>query len=264
MTTEFREIINDVYDHEVGGLDVNIQSQTSPLFQFFMMTDEKTDITLTSDIAVDDTVINVSAGHGFDGTGENIVIWDDNKYIQMEVVSVATDAITITHPIAQTFEADTAIVIRGRIDMNVDGSSTPVDFHMEIQNFTIPIDIGKIMITMQHGSNVPDDGKFGGLAALANGMWVRKENALKFNLGNYKTNQDFKEVGGAVEYTLKAPAGTNATNIMFDIEGVFGQVIRIDSRIDDHMHAQIRDNINAAAGMAKMTVSLIGSYTRGE
>lgn len=247
-----------------GGIDVNIQSQTSPLFQYFLMTDEKTDITLTSDIAIDDTVINVSAGHGFDATGEYIVVWDDNKYIQMKVVSIATDAITVTHPIVQTFLAATAMVTRGRIDMNVDGSSVPVNFHMEIKNFTTPIDITKIIITMQHGANVPDDGTFGGLAALNNGLWFRKENDLKYNLGNYKINQDFRDVGGEIVYTAKAPAGTNATNITFDIESIFGQVIRIDSRLNDHVHGQVRDAINVAAGMTKFTVSLIGSYTRGE
>ena len=259
--------------NEPGGhqreIDVHIQSQTSQLFQYFLMNEQKTDITLTTSISMDDEVINVSAGHGFTGvSGEYIVIRIGDIFTQSKVIGVVTNAITIEMPIPVGIPI-TAGVMRGNINMNVDGSLTPVDFKYTSnccgsEDAQIPIDIGTVIITMQHGANVPDDGKFGGLGALTNGIYFRKENGERLNLGNYITNQAFKDVGADVEYTQKAPAGTYATNITFDIERIFGQVVRVNPRTDDFILARVRDDIDAGAGMAKMSISLVGSFTSGE
>lgn len=250
-------------------IDVNIQSQTSSLFQYFLMQEQKTDITLTSPVSIDDTVINVSSGHGFTAAaGEYMVIRNGDIFSQAKVISVSVDAITIETPIANAYPVS-AGVIRGNILMNVDGSGGDIEFLYTSAccgavTPLIPVDLSTVVITMQHGANVPDDGKFGGLAALAKGMYFRKKNASRVNLGNYTTNQDFKDRGAVVEYTDKAPAGTNATNITFEIEEVFGQVVRIDPRLTEDIQAIIRDKVDAGEGMAKMTISLIGSLTKGE
>lgn len=265
MPTELREIIKDVYDNENGGLDVNIQSQTSALFQYFLMNEIKTDITLTSDASVDDTTVDVSAGHGFVtdavSAGERIVIFDNNRFVQLIVTGVATNTLTLEEPLTFDIDSSTAKVIRGNISMNVDGSVTPVNFRLELRDFTIPIDINKVIITMQSGSTVPDDGTFGGNVALTNGVYFRKENTSVFSFGNYKTNQDFVDNGGSVTYSEKAPAGTNGTRIVFDIEEAFGQVVRIDDRLDDIIAGTVRDDID---GLDKFTMSFMGSYTSGE
>jgi hypothetical protein len=250
-------------------IDNNPQSQTSNLFQYFLMQEQKKDITLTAAISEDDEVINVSSGHGFTAAaGEYIAVRDGDTFAQRRVTGVNVDAISIDMPVANDIPI-TGEVIRGNINMNVDGSVTPVEFKYSSnccgsQDPIIPIDLSTIIITMQHGANVPDDGKFGGIPALSKGMYFRRMNGGRVNLGNYINNQAFKDVGAIVEYTDKAPAGTNATNIIFDIETIFGQVIRIDPRINDYALASIRDNISAGAGMDKMTISLVGSFTEGE
>ena len=252
----------------INGIDVHIQSQTSQLFQYFLMNEQKTDITLTSAIKVDDEVINVSASHGFTAaSGEYLVVRNGDSFAQLKVKSVATNAITVTMPITSNFPLS-AIVIRGNINMNIDGDAAPTTFlysaHTNENPVVVPIDISTIILTMQHGANVPDDGKFGGLAALTNGIYFRKVNSDVASLGNYQTNQDFKAVGGVVEYTSKAPAGTNGTNIVFDIETIFGQVIRMNPRTNDRFTGNIRDDIASDEGMALLTVSIIGSFTSGE
>jgi len=244
-----------------GSFDVNIQSQTSPLFQYFIINELKDDILLTSVVSKDDEIINVDAGHGFTAAaGEMLILWESNRYLQMPVKSVATNAITVSHPVASAFTVAGAKVIRGNNLLNVNGSVTPVVFKMRIQDFTTPIDISKISVAMTH-SAAGDDGKFGGIAALTNGIWFRKENEIDFNLGNYINNQSFKSLGGEVSYTQKGPGGTEATDIFFDLEKIFGQVIRMDSRLNDVFKAEVRDNLT---GLDSFTVSLIGSYTRGE
>ena len=250
-------------------IDIKIQSQTESLFQYFLMDEQKTDISLTAPIAMDDEVINVSAGHGFTGAaGEYIVVRSGDVFFQAKVTGVSTNDITIEIPAAVVFPI-TSAVIRGNIDMNVDGSITPKDFKYSsdccgAQTPVTPIDVGTVIITMQHGSNVPDDGKFGGIAALTNGMYFRKVNGDRVNLGNYINNQDFKDVGAKVEYTDKAPAGTNATNITFDIENIFGKVIRIDPRTSDFVLAKVRDDQSASEGMEQLSISIVGSFTSGE
>lgn len=246
-----------------GGIDVNLQSQTSPFFQYFLIEEQKTDILLTGDVSVDDEIINVTPGHGFTGIvaapGEHIVIWENNQSLQVEVESVATNAITVSNPIARTFTTEGAKVIRGNSQLAVNASGG-IDFQMRIQDFTIPIDISKIILTMFH-TPAGDDGKFGGIAALAKGMWFRKENSELFNLGNYKKNQDFKNRGAVVTYPAKGPGGTESTDIVFDLEEIFGQVMRMDSRINDIFRGQGRDDMT---GLDSLIISMIGSYTSGE
>jgi hypothetical protein len=267
-TERLTEIFENSHDSVNGGLDVNIQSQTSVLFQYYLTNEIKTDITLTAEVPVDAAVINVSAGHGFTAAaGEVIIIRYGDSFEQQRVKSVATNAITIEMPIANIFPVEGTTIIRGNINMNVDGSSTPVDFvytNPSSSGSTIPIDITKVIITMQHGANVPDDDKFGGLAALADGLYFRKINGSISNYGNYTRNSNFREVGSEIEYSDKAPAGTNGTNIIFDIEKIFGQVVRLDPSIEDTLVARVRDKIDAAAGMAGMTMSLVGAFTSGE
>lgn len=260
------EILDRSFDSIGGGIDVNVQSQTSALFQYLLMTNQKTDITLTSAVSANNTVVNVSAGHGFTAApGEHLVIRNGDAFEQLQVISVATNAITVEMPIATDFPIDSS-VIRGNVNMNVDGLATPTTFEFSLtaaSGATVPIDISAVVIIM-NGAGVPDDGKFGPIAALPKGVYIRKINGSITNLGNYTTNQEFRRVGANVEYTDKAPSGTNGINITFDLENIFKQVIRMDPSINDSITVDIRDDIAAAEGMAGMTIAIIGSFTRGE
>jgi len=245
-------------------IDNHPQDSTNALFRYYLINEQKIDILLTAPVALDDTVINVSPGHGFTGAaGEMIVLWENSRQMQQAVVSVATNAITISTPVASAYTVEGTAVFRGNKGMNIDGSvatGTPTDFKMTLTNFEIPIDISKIILTMTHAA-VGDDGKFGGIAALTEGLYFRKEDSVIFSLGNYQTNQDFKDSGGKVTYPGKGPAGTPSTDIVFDIKEIFGQVIRFDGRLNDVLLGHVRDDIDA---LTKFNVSIIGSYTSGE
>lgn len=246
-------------------IDVNIQSQTSTLFQYLLMQEQKTDIILTSPINIDDVVVNVSAGHGFTAVdGEFMVVRNGNLFFQLRVKSVTTNAITIESPIDNDYPISGTSIIRGNVNMNIDGSSTPVDFKFSFNDdiaADIPIDLQGVMLSFQSGATVPDDGTFGGISELTNGLLLRKVNDENVGLGNYTSNQEFRDVGGIIEYSDKAPAGTNATNIFIDIESNFGQVLRINPRISDLVCAKVRDNLT---GLNKFTISILGSFTSGE
>lgn len=245
--------------------DVVIQDSVSPLFQYYLMQELKADILLTADVDVGDEVVSVSGGHGFTGApGEHIVLFQDNRLTQLRVTGVTVNDIDVEEPITSAFTIAGATVVRGNILMNIDGSGGDIEFAIELRNFTIPIDIGHVVITMQHGANVPDDGKFGGIGALTKGVFYKKENDSIFSLKNYIINQDFRDVGASIDYTPNAPGGANSTNIVFDLKKIFGQVIRIHPAVPDVIKGLVRDNLSAGAGMDKLTTSLIGSYTEGE
>jgi hypothetical protein len=261
------EILNNVYDPNAKGIDVIVQSGTSAYFQYLLMDEQKTDITLTSEVSKDAEVINVSAGHGFTAAaGEHMVIRNGDAFEQTKVISVSTNAITIEMPVALPFPVDGTSIIRGNINMNVDGLATPTAFkytNPASLGATVPIDITTVVIIM-NGAGVPDDGKFGVIPEIGKGMYIRKINGETTNLGNYSTNQEFRRVGAHVEYTTKAPSGTNGVNITFDLENIFDNATRLDPRINDEILIQVRDKIDAAEGMAGMTVAIIGSFTSGE
>lgn len=247
------------------GVDVYLQPQTDPVFRYFLMEDLQTGITLTSPALKDSSIINVAAGHGFTATGEYLVIREGDAFEQLAVTGVSTNAISVEMPVARTYAVETSLVTRGNIQMNVDGSSTPRKFHCRLTSAVgtaTPVNIKAAIITMAHGANVPDDGRFGGLVATGfNGLHFRKENGFYYNLGNYKNNQEFRTIGADVNYTQKAPAGTYGTIITIPLEGTFGKVLQLDPRINDSVAGYVRDDLSPTAGMASMITTVLGSYT---
>jgi hypothetical protein len=234
------------------------QDQTTPPFQYYLMRHLNENVQLANPISVDDTTIDLVAGHGF-VVGNYIVIWENSAFEQARVTNVAVNTITVEIPVANAFTTS-AKVIRGTIDMNINGSGG-VQFEFTPFQLQLPIDIETVMITMQSGANVPDDGKFGGIAQLTTGVYFRLENGQRTNLGNYRDNKSFRDRGATIEYTAKAPAGTNGTNILFDIKEALGVVLRVGEQDGDRIIGVLRDNLSTLAGM---TVSLLGQYTLAE
>lgn len=243
-----------------GEYDVSIQSNTSNLFQAFLQTYVKEDITLTAPIAVDDEVINVSAGHGI--TAEQfLIIYTDNYYWQVEVKSVSTNAISLYSPAFLPFAVTDTTIIRGSADLNVNGSVTPVIFKFGIPGANIPkIDINAALIMLAHSADGGDN-LYGGIAQLTNGFLVRKENSTKFNFGNYRCNRCYKLYNADVKPVDKPPAGQYGTEIKFKLQGQenYDQVVRIE--YGDTITGTVRDNLST---LLYKRMTLIGSYTSGE
>lgn len=239
-------------------IDVHVQDQVTPPFHYYLMDEQKTDITLTAPVAVDATVINVSAGHGFT-TAHHIVIVEGDNYIQAKVVSVNVNAITIDTLVSVAFTV-AAVVIRGSIEMAIDPTPGYKDFSCIVRLMTTPIDIqtAKIVIV---SAGEPDDSLFGDIAALTNGLFFRTTGVANQNLGNYKDNGCFKEFGASIEYTDKGGGGKHSTEILFDMKKVFGIVIRLTPAGTVCFFARVRDALD---GLTKVRVSIMGQFTEGE
>lgn len=221
------------------------------------MRELKTDIVLAGSYAIGVSQVSVSAGHGF-SVGDTIMIWEASRFVQCEVVAVATNLLTLCLPLPAAF-TPAAKVVRGSINLAIDGS-TPAEFVFQPYLSTVPIDICAVAISMAHTTE-PDDGKFGGITALTNGIYFRRANGVIQNLGNHKTNQSFREYGYTLDYPSKAPSGTYATSLSKRLIDSHTQEMRVDPRRGDYIKAVVRDNLT---GLARLTVSLLGSYTAGE
>lgn len=248
-----------------GTIDNFNQDQDSPLFQFYLMTHVKDDITLTSNVARGDLIIPVSTGHGF-SVGDYIAIFDvGGNYTQQYVVSVTVDNIGIGAPVANGFSMATSKIVRGKINQAVDGSVTPVEYIFRPYNFIQPIDISYVKLTMLHNTE-GDYTTFGDIAELDSdkGYYLRKENDKYFSLGNYKKNFDFEEFGADVSSKEKTGGGQWSTTIIWDIKKIFGQVIRLYHINPDTIKATVRANLTDGATLTNMRLSLLGSFTVGE
>lgn len=240
-------------------LDVYINDQTTPPIQYYLMREDKTDITLTSAIVTGDDIINVSSGHGFTATGEFVAVFDNNRFMQCKVKAVNTNAISLQIPATHDF-SEASVVVRGSIGMNVNGSITPQEFVFNLRRCIVPVDIDTYIIKIVHATEA-DDSKFGNITALANGVLFRKQNDLRQNLGNYQANSDFKEFGASVEYTSKAGGGAYGTSIVSDIRNTYGVVIRVRPNDNEILEAIVRDDLSS---FSKLRISVLGQYTMGE
>lgn len=245
--------------------DVNIQDQTTPPFQFYLMTEEKTDIGVISPVAENAQTITVTAGHGFTVTTppDYLTIWENSAFEQLKVIGVAGDIITVNIPAAGTFTTS-AQVVRGKIDLNVNGSITPVNafFRMLGPNAIVPIDVLGGKVTMLH-SSAGDRSKYGNQAVLADGDGTafRKCNGICVNLGDYQSNQDFEEFGWKVIFDDKAGGGDFSTVAEVDVKKVFGIAIRLDPNTSDFFQVTIRGDLS---GLNRQRFILYGHYTEGE
>lgn len=236
---------------------VREQDLTTPLYQFYLMSEDKNDITLTSNIPVDTQIIPVSAGHGFT-TDDHLAMFDQGLYIQSQVKEVAGNNITISSPTANAFTTN-ATIIRGRIDLAID-PGTFKDFKCFSRYLTVPVDIQSVKINMIH-TLAGDDGKFGSIAALTNGLRFRKTNTIIWNLGNFQDNGEFDDFGAEVSYPENAPAGQNATRIFFDLKKIYGNPIRLDPTVNDCLFARVQDDLS---GLERLRISIMGQFTLGE
>lgn len=244
-------------------VDNNPQSQTFPLFQYFLMTQVKKDITVPSAIPKDAVTFPVNTGHGI-AIGNTIVIREGDVFEQTLVTNVVGDDITVEMPLPVEFSTECNIM-NGSKNFAVNGSVTPVDFTYDPtmggnQSPVVPIDLNYLVITMRHSSE-GDDSKFGGIAALTNGIYLRKLNGTIVNLGNYKINQDFVDRGWVYIQREKSGGGEFSTTLTLNIKEVFTQESRFNPRIPETAIMTQREDLT---GLISMTFSLLGSFTSGE
>lgn len=216
-----------------GCLAVCVQDQVTETIDS-LFNQSVSDFTISADTtASTETTLNytftATGGHGI-AIGNEILLLDTvgDKALQAVVINVVTNTITIDRPIDHVYPSASTL---GRIvtsNMNVVGSlASPQIFTFRAG--TDAVDVTRLLLTMIGGSSTMDDGKFGNITALTNGLVLRIYNGLHKTIFNFKTNSEIKQFCYDVQYSENAPAGDSGlvARITFGGSDKHGVVLRV-------------------------------------
>ena len=211
--------------------DIRVLDQTSQSIDFFFgRLDTLT--TLAAQADPEDKTLTLTSATGFvDGTRLGIFSADDPDVIYLgdQIGAPAGNVVAVDSPIDQTLPV-TSAVAGVTTNMAVDGSSTTQVFQIGPvgAGSTAVVDITRIMGHLLD-STAMDDGKFGGISALTNGVVLRKNDGVMKNLWNVKTNADLELICFNFNYSDKAPGGQFGANFRntFGGQGAHGVVLEL-------------------------------------
>ena len=116
---------------------------------------------------------------------------------------------------------------------------------------SIVVDITRIMGTIIDGVAM-DDGKFGGIDALTNGIVLRLNNGVISNHWNAKTNGDLGLICFDSAYTEKAPAGENGFRFRNTYAGPSKHGVTLRLGVGEILEILVQDNLTALTDFQMM------------
>lgn len=229
----------------VHGGDVFISDQTSDIVDYFLCR-QLFDLELAADAVLDAYTISVVSGASV-VNGTYICIQEGIRAFQARVLSGGgTNTLTLDTPL--DFPFTTAATIANRSpELNVNGSVTPVSAFLKPMP-GVKWDVTRIIGAMTHTAT-PNDGLFGGIAALTKGIVIRKTNGVHHTIFNVKTNGSLKERAYDVQYATAPPTGLEGTSFRRTFAGQDknGVVIRLDGDLNDSLEILIQDDLTGLA-----------------
>jgi len=224
-------------------LDVHVADTHHKMWNHYFSFEPGITDTTNGITAIDSKTIILNDATGFNaGDKISLHIGTVHTHSYREIISIATNTLTIDAGV------DTALPDGSQIDqktfnMAVDGS-TPQVFAMHPSGTEI-IHITRMLIEIVH-SAAGDDSKFGGIAALTNGIHVRKNvnNGESYEtLAIWKANKDLKEDMYDVTYGAKAGGGANSTTGRWSLRTGSGAIISLDASNNEFIECVIQDDL---------------------
>ncbi len=220
--------------------DVFMQDQTSPIVDYYFPIPEY-DLQLAEDAVLESRELVVTDASNLT-IGDYIVIKEEYRSYQAEIIGISTNTLTMDIPVEYEFSTDSIIESRS-IYLNVDGSVTPVIASIKPPEGT-QIDINMISMGMLDSKDM-DDAIFGGITELTRGIVLRKHCPAEIrNIFNAKTNGQLA-LRTRLEYTSKAPAGfygLRASKYMNGPEGN-GVAVRLNGNNQESLKLIIQDDL---------------------
>ena len=241
--------INGVYRNvpvdENGQLSVNVSDQTTRAADlFFGRLDNLT--TLSADASPEDTTLTLTSTTGFTA-GKTVGVFSlndiDGFYLGKQLGAPAGSVITVDTPIDIALASGSAVA-GVTTNMAVDGSSTTQIFQIGpvAAGSAQIVDITRIMGHMLD-STAMDDGKFGGITALTNGIVLRKNDGVITNIWNVKTNAELALICYNFNYNDKAPGGQYGCNFRNTYGGQGAHGVVLELLPGEYLEVLIQDNL---------------------
>ncbi len=196
--------------------------------------------TITVNTAIDDKILTVDSTTGV-VVGHAITLYEGINMFQSVIKSTTATSITLSSGLDFAFTTGT-LVECGNWNMAVDGSTTTQVFKIKSPS-GININAHSIHVSMLDGSAM-DDGKFGGLTQLNNGIIFRLEDGTIKNLAMIVNNIGFYEVGFDTEYASKAPAGQYGFRATRDIWKTNGTVLKLSGPDSSEFQLHVQDDLS--------------------
>lgn len=227
-----------------GGVPINIQDQVSDVIDLYMHIEVSSGNLLAVDAAIDDTDITLTGGHGVI-IGQVLCIKEGLRFYQGLVLNVVVNVVSLDTPLDYDFTT-AAFICVGNRELNVDGTAQKIA-HIKPLTGT-KWDITRMLILIEDDV-VMDTAKFGGIAALTNGIVLRVKNTDYKNIFNIKSNGEFGERAYDIGYDDRAPAGTYGFRCRRTFAGQEknGVVIRLEGDLSGELQLLIRDDLTALA-----------------
>lgn len=206
-------------------------------------------------VSVGDKVINVVSAAGM-LVGDSLFIVDATVGIveAFTILSVTANAVTIDTPSGNAFAAG-LFVGSSNLNMAVDGSVTPVRFNLKtgVEDFPVTIHLSRIIFHMETATE-PGMNLFGDIAALTNGIYLRKIDGETITYFNIKTNGGLSEIAYDVDFYDAAKFGTYGIGcrLTFTKLGSF-----IELTQNDDLELWIQDDLT---GISKFTAVVEGHF----
>lgn len=233
-----------------GALDVNISDQTSRAVNLYM-TQELSVCTLDSITGKNAPVIKVTTDGTVPIAGNFIELYEGNFWNQTEiesVVLVAGNQYRLTLGVLMDLDFTVgATCMLTNADMDIDGSSTPIEFTISPQYLDSGEQwhLNRMMISMIIAT-AGDMGLFGDITALTNGQDFKIINGVTFNDMHIKDNSDFALQGYDVSFDTRSGGGGSfgmRSRITFNGQGKKGVAIELKSTEDDRYSTFVNDNL---------------------
>lgn len=218
---------------------------TDPLAVLYMGT--RTATTSAADtVQIGDRQVRVADTTGM-APGQFLYIFDTValSFEQFEVLSIAApDTINVDVPCGDTYPTG-SIVYTESVELNVDGSSTPVVFTAKPPDIVLPATsrYTRIIFTIETASTgaIGDFGDISG--GLTNGVFLRRVDGISRTLFNLKKNIDFAQIAYDLEeFPATGPFGADGFRCRLTFAKMGGV---IELAPDENLELWVQDDLSS-------------------
>lgn len=258
---EFINYFNRIINRSVT--DVYIQDQTTSPIELYLHNDD-TPVTVDDSTTAGSKIIPLATGHGFTAGDFFYCDWFSQplkrpRVFQAEVITVYTDSILIGVPFYETLDpSEIRKATRNNVNFAVNGAVTNVEYHV-LPPPGITWDLTRVMITMIL-SGQPDDGLFGDLSRLTNGVYfgVEQSGFIGGYVGNFHDNSDFRASAYDVTYSVRSGGGGSwgmSVRKTFAGQDKYGVAIRLNGDLIEEFIGVVQDDLT---GIVQFRVKVMG------